>query len=218
MLVLSAIYKSFGFFGGCCLFVFCLGKMTIIRFGFSINFIFSFFMFSFLGVIVQILGLLLAVAFYTLLERKVLGYIQLRKGPNKVSLVGVPQPLSDAAKLFLKEQTKPIMSNWLAYLLAPVLSLALSLSMWLVFPSLGFSIYRFAFGILFFLCVSGVNVYGTLVAGWSSNSKYALLGSLRAVAQTISYEVSIILILLRGVYLVGRYSSSDFSVFQSLGC
>nr|YP_002995758.1 NADH dehydrogenase subunit 1 [Lineus viridis]ACO40318.1 NADH dehydrogenase subunit 1 [Lineus viridis] len=175
-------------------------------------------MFSFFGVVVQMLGLLLAVAFYTLLERKVLGYIQLRKGPNKVSLVGVPQPLSDAAKLFLKEQTKPILSNWLAFLVAPVLSLILSLCMWLVYPSFGFSVYSFSFGILFFLCISGINVYGTLVAGWSSNSKYALLGSLRAVAQTISYEVSMILILLSGVYLVGSYSSFSFFVFQSASC
>lgn len=99
-----------------------------------------------------------------------------------------------------------------------MLRLGLSLSLWLIYPSFGFSIYRFSFGILFFLCVSSVNVYGTLVAGWSSNSKYALLGSLRAVAQTISYEVRIILILLSRVYLVGRYNSFDLSLFQRTRC
>jgi NADH-ubiquinone oxidoreductase chain 1 len=174
--------------------------------------------FSIFGVIVQIVGLLLAVAFYTLLERKVLGYIQLRKGPNKVGFAGVPQPLADAAKLFLKEQVKPVLSNWFAYLLAPVLRLVLSLSLWLVYPSFGFVIYSFGFGVLFFLCVSSVSVYGTLVAGWASNSKYALLGALRAIAQTISYEVRIVLVLLSGVYLVGRYRLVDFLFFQVSGC
>ena len=167
---------------------------------------------------ILIICILINVAFITLLERKILGYSQIRKGPNKVSLVGVPQPLADAAKLFLKEQIKPQASNWFAYLLAPVLSLILSLSLWLVYPSFGFRRYVFGFRVLFFLCVSSVNVYGTLVAGWSSNSKYALLGSLRAVAQTISYEVSMVLVLLSSVYLVGRYGSVDFFFFQSLGC
>nr|YP_010146831.1 NADH dehydrogenase subunit 1 [Yininemertes pratensis]QQP01060.1 NADH dehydrogenase subunit 1 [Yininemertes pratensis] len=175
-------------------------------------------MLSLFSVVVQMLGLLVAVAFYTLLERKVLGYIQLRKGPNKVSLMGVPQPLADAAKLFLKEQTKPFLSNWAAYMVAPVLSLILSLVLWLVYPSFGFYVYNFVYGMLFFLCVSGVSVYGTLVAGWASNSKYALLGSLRAVAQTISYEISLILILLSGVYLVGSYNVLGFSFFQEEGC
>nr|YP_009648861.1 NADH dehydrogenase subunit 1 [Notospermus geniculatus]QCZ36411.1 NADH dehydrogenase subunit 1 [Notospermus geniculatus] len=174
-------------------------------------------MFSFFGVVVQAVGLLLAVAFYTLLERKVLGYIQLRKGPNKVGALGVVQPLADAAKLFLKEQAKPFFSNWFAYLGAPVLSLLLSLSLWVTYPSFGYSIYSFGFGVLFFLCVSSVNVYGTLVAGWASNSKYALLGSLRAVAQTVSYEVSMILVLLSGVYLVGTFNFVDFFFFQESG-
>ena len=171
-------------------------------------------MVSFLGIFVQTLGLLVAVAFYTLMERKVLGYIQLRKGPNKVSFIGFPQPLSDAVKLFTKEQLKPLVSNWTAYFLAPVLSLFLSLCLWLVYPSDRFIVYSFSYRMLFFMCFSSVRVYGTLVAGWASNSKYALLGSLRAVAQTISYEISIILILLRGVYLVGGYSLFRFLDFQ----
>nr|YP_006303261.1 NADH dehydrogenase subunit 1 [Zygeupolia rubens]ADZ05388.1 NADH dehydrogenase subunit 1 [Zygeupolia rubens] len=175
-------------------------------------------MLSLFNIVVQMVGLLLAVAFYTLMERKVLGYIQLRKGPNKVSFMGVPQPLADAAKLFTKEQVKPVLANWVAYFLAPVLSLFLTLALWLVYPSYGFFSYSFGFGLLFFLCISSINVYGTLVAGWASNSKYALLGSLRAVAQTISYEVSMVLILLSGVYLVGSYDLVDFMVFQDGGC
>nr|YP_003934394.1 NADH dehydrogenase subunit 1 [Eualetes tulipa]ADI79403.1 NADH dehydrogenase subunit 1 [Eualetes tulipa] len=154
--------------------------------------------------------ILLAVAFYTLLERKGLSYIQKRKGPNKVGLAGLPQPLSDAAKLLTKEIVSPTMANLSVFMVAPVFSFLLALLLWQLYPST-YALGYMKCGVLFFLCVSAMNVYGTLLAGWSSNSKYALLGSLRAIAQTISYEVSMALILLFPIFLL---SSFDFMSFK----
>nr|AFQ62166.1 NADH dehydrogenase subunit 1 [Endomychus coccineus] len=166
-----------------------------------------------MSMIILIISILIGVAFLTLLERKVLGYIQIRKGPNKVGFLGILQPFSDAIKLFSKEQTYPIMSNYFIYYLCPIMNLFLSLFLWVCMPFFS-GVFNFNLSVLFFFVVSSMSVYSIMLAGWSSNSNYSLLGSLRAIAQTISYEVSMFLIFLSFLIMIESLNLLEFMVFQ----
>nr|YP_010265756.1 NADH dehydrogenase subunit 1 [Stibochiona nicea]UIS00463.1 NADH dehydrogenase subunit 1 [Stibochiona nicea] len=168
-----------------------------------------------IGLLILIIGVLIGVAFLTLLERKVLGYIQIRKGPNKMGYMGILQPFSDAIKLFTKEQVYLNYSNYMIYYFSPIMSFMMSLLIWMLIPYF-FNMITFNLGILFFLCCTSIGVYMLMVSGWSSNSNYSLLGGLRAIAQTISYEVSLSLIMLSSIILIMDFNLVKFMDYQYL--
>nr|YP_003002007.1 NADH dehydrogenase subunit 1 [Pavo muticus]ABY80758.1 NADH dehydrogenase subunit 1 [Pavo muticus] len=159
------------------------------------------------------LPILIAVAFLTLVERKILSYMQARKGTNIVGPLVLLQPMPEGVKYFIKEPFGPSTSSPFFFMMTPFLALILSSHYWIPLP-LPFPLADLNLGFLFLLAMSSLTVYSLLWSGWASNSKYALIGALRAVAQTISYEVTLAIILLSTIMLSGSYTLSTLAITQ----
>jgi NADH-quinone oxidoreductase subunit H len=177
--------------------------------------LFLFFDLSFLKVLPPVIPILLLVALFTLLERKILAAIQRRRGPNVVGVFGYLQPIADAFKLILKETVIPGLSNLVLFILAPVGIFTFSLLNWSVLPlNYGVVLADINLGLIFLFSVSSLGVYSIIISGWASNSKYAFLGALRSAAQFISYEVSIGIITMVVLLNVNSLNLTEIVLFQ----
>jgi NADH-quinone oxidoreductase subunit H len=158
---------------------------------------------------------MVSVAYLTYAERKVLAAIQLRKGPNVVGPFGLWQPFADAVKMLMKETIVPTGSNSLLFLMAPMLTFTLAMLAWAVIPlDVGWAVADINVGILYLFAISSLGVYGVIIAGWASNSKYAFLGALRSAAQMVSYEVSMGLVIVTVLLCVGSLNLTDIVLAQ----
>lgn len=164
--------------------------------------------------ILMIIGVLLRIAFFTLVERKILGYIHFRKGPTKLYYFGLLQPIADALKLFSKEAIKGYKVSFYLFFVGPFLGLFLILILWGVYGRF-FGVFGSYFSLVYIFCFLRLGVYFLLFCGWGSNRKYALLGGYRSVSQTVSYEVSLIFFVLFFVYLLSSFDISSLFFFQS---
>ncbi len=169
-------------------------------------------------IVVIIVPVLLSVAYLTYWERKIIGWMQLRKGPNVVGPLGLLQPFADGLKLFLKETVIPSGANPIIFLISPMITFVLALVAWAVIPfDEGWVLADINVGILYLFAISSLGVYGVVMAGWASNSKYAFLGALRSAAQMVSYEVSMGFVIVTVLFLVGSLNLSDIVRAQAGG-
>jgi len=166
-------------------------------------------------IVAIVLPVLLSVAYLTYFERKVIGAMQLRRGPNIVGPFGLLQPMADGLKLFLKETIIPSGANRVVFMIAPMVTFILALVAWAVIPfDEGMVLADINVGILYLFAISSLGVYGILMAGWASNSRYAFLGAIRSAAQMVSYEVSMGFIIITVLLCVGSLNLSDIVIAQ----
>nr|UYL27178.1 NADH dehydrogenase subunit 1 [Rhipicephalus sanguineus] len=170
-------------------------------------------MLNFIYFFILILMVLLSIAFFTLMERKFLGYCHFRKGPNKTGVMGLLQPISDALKLFSKEMNKMFYMNKFIQIISPLIMILMMMMMWMIFYFSNNAL-NLNMSIIFFLCISSLASYAILFSGWSSNSKYSLIGSYRGFAQVISYEVSMAMILISLAIIPQSYNFISFLKVQ----